>query len=89
MKKFFKDNSLSIALAALFLFAFGGEMFSGWQYYKTQQTSHQEPAISFAAFLATGTFWEGTFCNWQAAILQLAVLIVFSEELSAGRLAFG
>lgn len=79
-KEFFKDNSLSIALAALFFFAFGGEMFTGWNDYNDRQTSHHEPAISLAAFLTSGTFWDGAFCNWQAAILQLAVLIVFSEE---------
>jgi len=79
-KEFFKDNSLSIALATLFVFAFGGEMFTGWNNYNDQQISHHEPAISFGVFLTSGTFWDGTLCNWQAAILQLAVLIVFSEE---------
>jgi hypothetical protein len=80
LKEFFKDNSLSIALGALFVFAFGGEMFTGWNNYNDQQTSHHEPAVSLGSFLTTGTFLDGTLCNWQAAILQLAVLIVFSEE---------
>ena len=37
--------------------------------------------ISLAVYLGTGSFLDGIFSNWQAAILQLAVLIAFSSVL--------
>ena len=37
--------------------------------------------MSFGQFLTSGTFIEGLAVNWQAAIMQLASLIVFSSFL--------
>lgn len=37
--------------------------------------------ISYRHFLSTGAFWEGFASNWQAAVLQLGSLIVFSAFL--------
>jgi hypothetical protein len=79
--KFLKDNSLSLTFGALFLCALFGQSFSGWKFYNGQLADHQLPQISFGKYLGTGTFLDAAFCNWQAALLQLACLIIFSEEL--------
>jgi hypothetical protein len=80
-QNFFKDNGLSLALAALFVITLFGESFFGLKYYNDQQSNHGASQISFGKFLATGTFLDGVFSNWQAAILQLAILIIFSTVL--------
>ena len=44
----------------------------------------QLPVISFAAYLGTGTFLDGVFSNWQAAVLQLGTLITLRSSRQRG-----
>jgi hypothetical protein len=37
--------------------------------------------VSFATYLTTGTFLDGIFSNWQAAVLQLGTLITLGSFL--------
>jgi len=75
------ENSLSIALFALFLVCICGQSLSGWFAYNQSLQSGHFPQIGFSAYLATGNFLDGLLSNWQAAILQLAVLIAFGSVL--------
>ncbi|HEU6449096.1 MAG TPA: DUF6766 family protein [Verrucomicrobiae bacterium] len=81
MKKFVKDNSLSLTFAALFILALAGHSISGWKFYNEQLSGHQMAPVSYWKYLGTGSFLDSAFTNWQAAVLQLACLIIFSEEL--------
>lgn len=75
------NDSLSTALFALFLICLAGQGVSGWLAYNASLTSARLEAITLGEYLRTGTFLDGLFSNWQAAILQLAVLITFSAVL--------
>ncbi len=81
LDKFISENSLSIALFGLFLLSIIGQSLSGWfAYNRSLQTGHFQE-IGFSAYLSTGNFLDGILSNWQAAILQLAVLINFGSAL--------
>lgn len=81
VRTFISDDSMSIALFVLFLLSIAGQGLSGWFAYNESLQQLHLPAIAFGAYLSTGNFLDGVFSNWQAAILQLAVLIAFSAVL--------
>jgi len=76
-----KDNSLSIVLFALFVICISAQSFAGWRLQNETLAAHGYTAISYWHFLSTGAFLEGLASNWQAAVLQLGSLIVFSSFL--------
>jgi len=79
--RFLCDNSMSIALLLLFVACLGGQAAAGWPAYNAAQRTARLGPISFSRYLGTGDFLDGIFSNWQAAILQLAVLVAFSSVL--------
>lgn len=81
VKKFVADDSLSIALFSLFLLCVTAQGLSGWAAYNEALQAAHFHRISLGAYLATGNFLDGIFSNWQAAVLQLAVLIAFGTVL--------
>ena len=81
LAKFVRDHSLSLTLFALFLVSLGTGLFAGLAQRNETLTEHNAVAIGYWAFLKSGSFWEALSVNWQAALLQLATIIVFSEFL--------
>jgi hypothetical protein len=79
--KLIEDNSLSIALFSLFIVFVTATSIAGWRAYDESLAAARLQKVGYGAFLATGTFQNAVFSNWQAAVLQLAVLISFSTVL--------
>jgi hypothetical protein len=71
-------NSLTIALATLFLAAFAMHAVSGAAEYTNEQTAHGEPGASALEYLATSRFWFESFQNWQSEFLAVFTLTVLS-----------
>jgi hypothetical protein len=81
LRKFISENSLSLALVTLFVCCGVAQAATGWRAYDdARETAHLGP-IALGPYLGTGHFLDGIFSNWQAAILQLAVLVAFSSVL--------
>ena len=76
-----RDNSLSIALFTLFAICIFAQSFAGWRVQNENLALHRLASVGYWHYLSTGTFWEGLASNWQAAVLQLGSLIVFSSFL--------
>jgi hypothetical protein len=81
LKELVSDNSMSIALFSLFLLCIVGQGLSGWSAYNGSLKASHFAEIGLGAYLGTGNFLDGILSNWQAAILQLAVLIAFGSVL--------
>lgn len=81
LKKAVSDDSLTLALFGLFLLCVVGQSLSGWFAYNGSLQAARYREITFGDYLGTGNFLDGMLSNWQAAILQLAVLIVFGTVL--------
>lgn len=79
--KLLYENSLSIALFTLFLLSMIGQGLVGWSAYNQSLLAARFSAITLSRYLGTGDFLDGIFSNWQAAVLQLAVLIAFGSVL--------
>jgi len=79
--KAIRDNSLSITLFTLFVICISAQSFAGWRSQNANLAAHGQLSLGYCLYLSTGTFWDGLASNWQAAVLQLGSLIVFSRFL--------
>lgn len=77
LRGFFKDNGLSIAFVVLFVACFFGQAISGYLL-QFEDPAAQSSIHPFVSYVASAEFVQGMSSNWQAALLQLLVLIVFS-----------
>lgn len=81
LSKWLEDNGLSVAFFSAFALSFVAQAISGQRADNAQMAAHHQAPLGFIAYLGTGHFLDGIFSNWQAAILQLACLILFSKVL--------
>lgn len=77
LKKLY-DNSLSIALLALFLFCFIMHAFQGVLEYNVEQAYLGQPPITVWQFLATPNFWFQSLQNWQSEFLAVGSMTVLT-----------
>lgn len=81
MARLWKNYSLSIVLAVLFIVSWGIQTYAGWQKYSNEQIEkHQKPEV----FGQQGYVWDwaaATFENWQSEFLQLLSFVVLTSFL--------
>lgn len=76
-----KENGLSIAFLLLYVGSAVGQAWTGVHALNSERVSHGFGPLTMSQFLRTGTFLDGIATNWQAAVLQLYVLIVLASFL--------
>ena len=78
VKHLIYDNSLSLALLALFAVSFTLHAFGGVAAVNDEAALHGQPAISVGEYIATSQFWFESFQNWQSEFLAVGSLLVLS-----------
>ena len=78
MKRFLRNNGLSLVLAAFFLIFWACQAVSGWKVHTEEAILHQQPPVAFTGYLATGHFWQATGENWESEFLQMAAYVVLT-----------
>jgi hypothetical protein len=73
-----RNNSLSAVLLALFLVTFVGQALTGWVERNDDAEQHQQATIGFVDYLGSGHFWEATGENWESEFLQMAMFVVLT-----------
>ena len=58
-----------------------GGGFAGWRWQNETLAAYGRTLVGYRHFLSSGVFLEGLASNWQAAVLQLGSLVVFSSFL--------
>jgi len=82
MRKFIRDNSLTLVLVVLFLLSlFVGQAVTGWHEYNDEQREHQENSLSFAEYLRSPHFMEATMENWESEFLQMFAFVILTSFL--------
>lgn len=79
--QFLKNNSLSLAMFALFAICLAGHSVASWRLQNEQLIEHGKAAIGYWQNLVSSSYLQELSANWQAAFLQLTSLIVFSVIL--------
>jgi hypothetical protein len=70
VRRFVRDNSLSLFFLALFLLALVGQSIAGFNVYNQEQLAHDEATIGYLRFLVTSDFGANVLENWQSEWLQ-------------------
>ena len=81
MKRFLRENGLSLALFGLFFVTFLGQIGAGFMQYNQDQQEHGEPEVGLGEYLKTGHFIEATFENWESEFLQMSAYTIFTVFL--------
>lgn len=81
MKRFLRNNGLSLTMFALFFFSLVGQTLTGHRQYNEEQQDHGQPSVGLAEYLKSGHFVEATFENWESEFLQMGAYVVFTVFL--------
>lgn len=81
MKRFLRNNGLSLALLGLFLLSFVGQSFSGWHRHNDDQREHDRPEVGYGTYLKSDDFLEATMENWESEFLQLFTFVILTRFL--------
>lgn len=78
MKRFLRENGLTIALVGLFVITLAIQSVAGVREYNQDQREHGQDGISYRQYLTTGHFIEATFENWESEFLQMAAFVLLT-----------
>src|SRR4051812_46607017 len=81
MKKFFRNNGLSVVMFLLFLISLTGQIIAGLKEYNKDMEEKGGQQIAITEYLGSGHFIESTFENWESEFLQMALLLILSMFL--------
>ena len=81
MKSFLRDNGLTIALVALFLFSAVGMIWSGHAAHNDELREHGSAASGLLAYLLSGSFLSALFENWESEFLQMSAYVMLTAML--------
>lgn len=81
MKRWLRDNGLTIAMVLLFLGSITGQIFSGWSVENHDRELHRQAAVSLGAYLTGSAFLSALFENWESEFLQMGSYVLLTAYL--------
>jgi hypothetical protein len=76
MRRFIKENSLTIFFLLLFLGALGGQAVAGHADYNDQARAHGDPTLSMGRYVVSSDFGVDVMENWQSEYLQFMLMVL-------------
>ena len=81
MRRFLKENSLSIVFLVLFLAAVSGQAIAGHADFNEEQVRHSDPQISLGRYIVSSDFGTAVMENWQSEYLQFTLFVLLTVWL--------
>ena len=81
MRKFFRNNGLSITFLSLFILALIGQWLTGFSEYNKEQQEQGQPLVTLSEYSTSGHFIQATFENWESEFLQMALFVLLTISL--------
>ena len=78
MKKFLKENSLSLVFVFLFLISIVGQAITGLEEHNQEMVEEGAQPIKMGQYLTSGHFLQSTFENWESEFLQMALFVILT-----------
>jgi hypothetical protein len=75
MRKFFRNNSLSVVFLFLFVASLFMQVITGFHEYNKQRLEERLPEVELSTYLHSGHFIQATFENWESEFLQMALFV--------------
>ena len=82
MRRFLRENGLSLVLFFLFFFTFlVGQSVAGYHDYNEEQREHRQPVVTYVEYLGGPHFLEATMENFESEFLQMFLYVVLTVFL--------
>ena len=81
MRRFLRENSMSVVFLLLFLVALVGQAIAGHADFNNVAESHGDPTISFGRYVLSSDFGSAVMENWQSEYLQFTLFILLTVWL--------
>lgn len=81
MARLWRDYSLSLVLAAMFIVSWLIQTLTGWFEFASEQREHGQAAAMFGPDGYVWKWAQATFENWQSEFLQLFTFVVLTTFL--------
>jgi hypothetical protein len=81
MRRFLRDNGLSIVFLALFFAALFGQAIAGHAELNDTADRHGDPHLSLARYVVSSEFGTAVMENWQSEYLQFTLMILLTVWL--------
>jgi hypothetical protein len=81
MRRWLKDNGLSVAMVTLFFVCWVGQALAGYRHHCQEQQEHRQSCGPLRGYLGSGDFLEATFENWESEFFQMAAFLILSSLL--------
>jgi len=76
MRRFLRENALSLAFGGLFLLTLAAQAVAGVADYNTQQATRELPGIGFWQYVTSSSYAADVTENWQSEYLQFFLYVV-------------
>lgn len=81
MKKFLRNNGLSLVFFILFLMSLVGQVLTGFNEHNEEMVDLGGKKLSMIEYLRSGHFLQSTFENWESEFLQMGLFLWLSMFL--------
>jgi hypothetical protein len=81
MRRFLKNNGLTLGMFGLFIGALVPMSLAGHRATNSDLAEHGRPPIPYLGYLKSGDFIEGVFENWESEFLQMGVYVLATAYL--------
>lgn len=78
MRRFFRNNGLSIVFTFLFVVSLIGQAITGHKQHNAQSIDMGGQPVTLTEYLSSGHFLQTTFENWESEFLQMALFLILS-----------
>jgi uncharacterized protein DUF6766 len=76
MRRFLRENALSLAFGAIFLAALVGQALAGWAAFNNDQVGQNLSQVSLGQYVTSSSFAADVAENWQSEYLQFSLYIL-------------
>jgi hypothetical protein len=76
MRRFLRENSLSVFFFVIFVAALIGQAIAGHSVYNDEALAHGDAAISLWRYVTSSSFGQAVMENWQSEYLQFTLFIL-------------
>jgi hypothetical protein len=81
MRRFLRNNGLTIVCTVLFLAFLLGQSITGQLQHNENQQEHGQPTVGYFEYLGSSHFLEVTMENWESEFLQMFAFVVLTTFL--------
>ncbi len=81
MRRFLRENSLTLTFLALFLASLVAQALVGHSDFNHDQVAHSDETMSLGRYITSAVYWVDVMENWQSEYLQFTLFILLTVWL--------